>query len=46
MAEGVLKDGGEDSDVLPKGGNTFTPDMEVVGGGEDVEIERIERVYK
>jgi hypothetical protein len=52
MADNALrKDVGEemlDSDVLPKGGNTFSPELEVEGGqrGDDAEVERVERVYK
>jgi hypothetical protein len=51
-AEGLRKQVGEavdggGSDVLPKGGNTFTPDQEIgVAGDEDAEIVRVEKVYK
>jgi hypothetical protein len=48
--DGLRKDVGEavNSDVVPKNGNTFTPDPEYGGGieGDDDEIERVERVYK
>jgi hypothetical protein len=48
--DGLRKDVGEavNSDVVPKNGNTFTPDPEYGGGieGDDVEVERVERVYK